>query len=194
MSDIAGCFSKQSHFIITASEWHWSFFWLILYYKQQEVSNTMVFCLVVLSHEQQFVSALQCFHVLHSHHILSHDLQKVSDAAILILFHAFSSYLLLCMNNNRMWVTLQWISTRQSHHISFHDQQDVSDTTVISCHSNLAHLISWPIGSEFHCSYILLDSFVTSHQPTDSEWHSSNISPCSFIISDLMPNSLWVTL
>ena len=70
--------------------------------KQQEVSNTMIFCQAVSSHEQ-FVSALQCF--MHSHHILSHDLQKVSDA-ILILFHAISSNLLSCMNNNRMWVTL----------------------------------------------------------------------------------------
>jgi hypothetical protein len=64
---------------------------LILFYKQQEVSNTMIFCQAVSSHEQQFVSALQCFHVMHSHHILSHDLQKVSDA-ILILFPAISCH------------------------------------------------------------------------------------------------------
>ena len=38
---------------------------LTLYYKQQEVCNTMIFCQAVSSHEQQFVSALQCFHAMH---------------------------------------------------------------------------------------------------------------------------------
>lgn len=76
-----------------------------------------------------------------------------------------------CMNNNRMWVTLQWTSTstRRSHHISFHDQQDVSETAVVSCHSSSAHFIPWPTGSESYYCYFLPDSFITSHQPINQQ-------------------------
>ena len=132
-----------------ACEWNWHLFLPCSFITSHLMTNRMWVTLTVISSIQ-------------SHHIPSHDQQRVSDMTSISAMQSHH------ISSNRMWVTLTSISVMQSHHISSHNQQLVSDTDIYFYHAVSSHLIPLSTGCEWLGPWHLF--LLCSHHMTNSLW------------------------
>ena len=154
------------------------------------------FCKAISSHFIPWPTVCEWHSLLvserQSHHISSHDQQRVSDTPS---FFLQNNLITLHPMTNSKWVTLLTF-LRKFHDISSHDNSKWVTLPPFFCKAISSHFIPWPTGCEWHS---LLFSARQSHHISSHDQQFVSDTPSFVLQGNLitfhpMTNSKWVTL